>query len=70
MSVMCDYFHVDVMQVCMASIIRMSNGSLIFANPTSQKDRVNGMLKRRLTSANIPLILSMVAIKTDVYVNG
>jgi Neuraminidase (sialidase) len=32
--------------VCMASIIRMSNGSLIFANPASKKDRVNGMLKR------------------------
>ena len=31
----------------MASIIGMVNGSLVFANPSSTKGRVNGMLKRR-----------------------
>ena len=35
------------MQVCMASIIGMSNGSLVFANPASKTERVNGMLRRR-----------------------
>ena len=35
------------MQVCMASIISMGNGSLVFANPASKTERANGTLRRR-----------------------
>lgn len=34
------------MQVCMATILSTSNGSLVFANPASKTDRTHGLIRR------------------------
>ena len=34
------------MQVCMATVLRSSNGSLLFANPASKVGRIHGVLRR------------------------
>ena len=43
---MCSVIFGVIFQVCMATVLQSSNGSLLFANPASKTDRIHGILRR------------------------